>query len=226
MIDLGQAGQQKEGVRGTIPPKSIVKARMEIRQPKKPDPQDPAVTIFSSGLKGLDCEFLVVGGQFDGVRIWENWFLPPSMQTVKLSKGQEGVCNGSFAKARAVIEAARNLDPADPAANRSIQSWFDLNGLEFPIKVGVNIPKPGELYLNNNIAKVLTMADDHYADVKAGGEVITDNPLPELPPAPASAGSTAGGPGGWTGGAVTQQPSAPSTGEQPPLPTNVPAWAK
>ena len=222
MIDLGQAGQQKEGVRGTIPPQSIVKVRMEIRKPKKPDPQDPAVTVFKSGLKGLDCEFTVVSGQFEGVRIWENWFLPPSMQTISLTKGQEGACNGAFAKARAVIEASRNLDPADPAANRTIQSWFDLHGLEFPVKVGVDNPKPGDQYLNNNIIKVLTPVDEHYAAVMGGGEVISDKPLPEIPPAPQSPAPPAGGNGGWPG--AGGQASTPPVNSKPAA--NVPAWAQ
>lgn len=223
MIDLGQAGQQKEGVRGTIPPQSIVKVRMEIRKPKKPDPQDPAVTVFKSGLKGLDCEFTVVSGQFEGVRIWENWFLPPSMQTISLTKGQEGACNGAFAKARAVIEAARNLDPADPAANRTIQSWFDLHGLEFPVKVGVDTPKPGDQYLNNNIMKVLTPGDEHYTTVMGGGEVISDKPLPEIPPPPQSSAPPAGGNGGWPG-AGGQASTTPPLNSKPAA--NVPSWAQ
>ena len=222
MIDLGQAGQQKEGVRGTIPPQSIVKVRMEIRKPKNPDPQDPAVTVFKSGLQGLDCEFTVVSGQFEGVRIWENWFLPPSMQTISLTKGQEGACNGAFAKARAVIEAARNLDPADPAANRTIQSWFDLHSLEFPVKVGVDTPKPGDQYLNNNIIKVLTQGDEHYTTVMGGGEVISDKPLPEIPPAPQSSAPPAGGSGGWPG--AGGQTSAPQVNSKPAA--NVPSWAQ
>lgn len=225
MIDLGQAGQQKEGVRGPIPPKSIVKVKMEIRKPKKSDPQDPAVTIFKSGLKGLDCEFTVVGGQFEGVRIWENWFLPPSMQTVTLTKGQEGACNGSFAKARAVVEAARNLDPADPAANRSINSWFDLHSLEFPVKVGVDNPRPGDQYLNNNIMKVLTPVDDHFREVMGGVDVITDSPLPDIPPAPQNSTPPAAANGGWGGGETSGQSAAPQVNNTP-SPQNVPAWAQ
>ncbi len=224
MIDLGQAGQQKEGARGPIPPKSIVKVKMEIRKPKKSDPQDPAVTIFKSGLKGLDCEFVVVGGRFEGVKIWENWFLPPSMQTITMTKGQEGMCNGSFAKARAVIEAARNLDPADPAANRSIQSWFDLHGLEFPVKVDVDTPKMGDQYLNNKIAKVLTLTDDSFKEVMAGGEVITDNPFPEIPAGAAQEKPPSGeASGGWPGANGEQSPPPVNN---TPTPQNIPAWAQ
>lgn len=222
MIDLGQAGQQKEGVRGTIPPQSIVKVRMEIRKPKKPDQQDPAVTIFKTGLKGLDCEFTVVSGQFEGVRIWENWFLLPGLQTITLTDGQRGICDGSMAKARAVVEAARNLDPADPSANRTIQFWSDMDGLEFPVKVGVDVPKHGDRYLNNNIIKVITPGDEHYTTVMGGGEVISDKPLPEIPPAPQSPVPPAVGNGGWPG--AGGQTSAPPVNANPVV--NVPRWAQ
>lgn len=225
MINLGDAPEQKEGVGGPIPPKSIVKVRMELRKPKKPDPQDPAVTIYSSGLKGMDCEFTVIGGQFDGLHIWENWFLPPSMQTVTMTKGQTGACNGSFAKARAVIEAARGLDPNDPAANRTIQSWFDLNALEFPVKVGIQKPRPGDQYLNNDIAKVLTPGDEFYTEVMGGSEVITSEPIPSIPPATQSAPPAAGGASGWNGSGNGQQVAPPTQPAATPQ-INVPAWAQ
>lgn len=230
MINLGEAPEQKEGGKGPVPPKSIVKVKLEIRQPKKPDPNDQAVTVFKSSLKGLDCELTVVSGRFEGVRIWENWFLPAGMQTIALKDGQKKMCGACHAKMRAVVEAARGLDPADPAANRSINSWFDLNGLEFPVKVEIDTPKPGDLYLNNNVAKVITMADEHYKEVMAGGEFITDNPLPEIPQGGnGSQGPPAGG--GWNAGnGQVSEPMNGGTGT-PPHPAessaiNVPAWAK
>lgn len=220
MINLGEAPEQKEGGRGPIPPKSIVLVKMEIRKPKKADPNDPALTVFSSGMLGLDCEFTVAAGRFEGVRIWENLFLPPGMQTIELKKGQIGICNSCFAKMRAIIEATRGLDPADPAADRTIQSWFDLHNLTFPVKVGIDQPKPGDQYLNNRVEKVLTMADEHYADVMAGGEVITAEPLPEIPAAPQQAGAPAAG--GWNNGGQAAAPPAAAQGPK----MNVPAWAQ
>lgn len=231
-IDLGTAEKQKETAAGPIPKGSMVKVKLEIRKPKTADPQDPAVTVFKSGLKGLDCEFTVVSGQFEGVRIWENLFLPPTMQTIQLTKGQEGACRGGFAKCRAIIEAARQINPEDPAGNRNINSWFDLHGLEIPVKIGIDKPKPGDLYINNNIAKVLTVADAEFQNVMGGGEVITDTPIPELPKPTGTATTTttapaAGGPPAWGQG----QPAAgsPPASQAPPATgqtMNVPTWAK
>ncbi len=187
MINLNDAEPQKERVYGPIPAKSLVKVKLEIRQPKagKADADDPAVTVYSSGLKGLDCEFTVTGGKFEGVRIWENLFLPPAFQTIDLSKGQAGICNSSYSKMRAMVEAARGLDPNDPAADRNLASWFDLHGLEIPVKVGMNKIEPGDEFINNNISKVLTPDAANFKTVMAGGEAISDEPIPELGNKPA-----------------------------------------
>jgi hypothetical protein len=221
MINLNDAEKQKEFNVGPIPAKSLVKVRLEIRQPKnRADQKDPAVTVYSSGLKGLDLELTVVSGRFEGVRIWENWFLPPSMQTISLTEGQRGVCNGSFSKMRAAIEASRNLDPDDPAADRNINSWFDLHGLEIPVKVGIDKPKPGDRYINNKIAKILTPDMDHYREVMGGGEVISDEPIPAIPEAKET--TPAKPAGGWEQTPQQTEPSKPATPQQ----TNIPDWAK
>ncbi len=230
-INLGNASEQKEVVAGPIPRKSLVKVKMEIRQPKKADDQDPAVTIFKSGLKGLDCVFTVVSGTYEGLQMWENWFLPPDLQNIQLTSGQEGACNGSFAKCRAVIEAARRLDPADATANRNINSWFDLHGLEFPIKVGIQKPKPGDIYINNSISKILLPGDPDFDRIMGGGEMITDEPIPAIPeggktgakPGDKPAWSQGGGQGGQAPTQQTQQPAQTQQGQQK---VNVPAWAQ
>lgn len=219
MINLNDADQQKGGNFGPIPKNSIVKVRIEIKEPKKADSGDQAVTVFSTGLKGLDCEFHVVSGQFEGVRIWENIFLPPNMQTITMSKGQEGICNRGFSICRAIVDAARNLDVNDTAANRNINSWFDLHGLEFPVKVGINDIKPGDKYVNNSIVKIVTPDMDHYQAVMSGGEVITDEPIPEIPALPETQNAAAAG---W---GDTHTPEKTATSE-PAKTDNVPNWAK
>jgi len=217
MINLNDAPEQKEaGGGGPIPPKSMVKVQIEVREPKNADPQDTCVNIFSTGLKGVDLEFTVVSGTYEGVRIWENWFLPPGMQTISLTKGQEGTCNGSFAKMRAAVEASRGLDPADPNANRNIQSWYDFNQMEIPVKIGVNKPKAGDKYINNCIAKVLTSDDEDFDLIMSGGEIITDNPFPEIPGGSAP-----------TGGNTPPHPADDPNAAPPPVTgVKTPSWAQ
>lgn len=228
-INFGGEQKQKEGGQGPIPKGSKVKVALTIREPKegKADPQDGTVTVFKSGLKGLDLEFEVIGGSFEGKTIWENWFLPVGFQTVALTKGQTGACNGSGAKMRAAVEATRNIHPDDPAGNRSIESWYDLDGLEFAVKVGIETPKPGDKYINNNILKVLSIDDEDFATVMAGGEVLTDVPIPSLPEAPAAATPQAAAPA-WAPPTTKAPaaPTAPTTPQAPATQPNRPAWAR
>jgi hypothetical protein len=219
MINLNEAEVQKSGTFGPIPKNSIVKVRLEIRKPKKADKKDPAVTVFSSKIKGLDCELTVTSGQFEGVKIWENIFLPPNMQTIQLSKGQTGICNRGFSMCRAIVEASRNIDPNDETANRSINSWFDLHGLEFPIKVGIITPKPGDKFINNSIVKIITPEIDNYQVVMGGGEIITEEPIPEIPEAKVTDQDKAA----WADSPATPAPATPT---QVGKTDNVPDWAK
>ncbi|MCP3942592.1 MAG: hypothetical protein GY710_14045 [Desulfobacteraceae bacterium] len=198
MIDFNNASAQKTGG-GTIPPKSIVKVLMTVREPgdAKRCEWHPLITVFNSGMLGLDCEFEVIFGTFEGNRIWENLFLSPEMQPaeMELTRGQDGICKGSFAKLRAMIEAYRGIDPNDssPAATnaRNLQDWTDFQGMIFPIMVGVDKPKKGDVYLNNNIIRVITVEREDYKLVMGGGEFISELPLPEIPESEQKTGSGA-----------------------------------
>lgn len=205
MIDFSNSPDQKTGGAGPIPAKSMVKVKMEIRKPKaeKATTDHPLVTVFKSGLVGLDCEFEVISGQFEGTRIWENIFFRPDFQSIQMSKGQIGICNSSDAKFRAIIEASRGISPTDgsPAAvqARSIQDWNDFNGLEFPVLVGVAKPETGDKFINNTISRVITPERDEYPSLMMGEDIITDIPLPELPQVGSTAGTSANNPtGGYT----------------------------
>lgn len=233
MINLGEAPEQKSGFSGPIPSKSIVRVKIELGEPKEAAPgHDPCVgKAVKTGLFGLNIIVTVVGGQFDGKHWFEMWGLPPGMQTISITKGQEGFCNGSFAKMRAAIEAARGIDPQDPQGNRSISTWWDLHGLEFPAKINIETPKAGDLYINNKIDKILPVTDEHFTDYMAGMEIITDTPIPEIP---AAATDTASGakptwkqPTTQTGTTTQQavQQTTQQTTQQQPV-KNTPQWAK
>lgn len=218
MLDFNDAPEQKVSS-GPIPPDSVVKVRLVLRQPKDEYalPEDPMIFQASSGLLGLDCEFEVVGGSFAGKHIWENLWLPPNMQQIQLSKGQHGACEGGVAKMRAILEAARNISPSDQsqaARNaRTMRAWNDLNGLEFGVVVGVQKIKAGDQYVNNSIKKIVTPDDERYQHVMSGGEIISDKPVPELPTAPQATAPTSAmpKPGGLSGAKPAAAPVGPNT---------------
>jgi hypothetical protein len=212
-INFNEAPEQKVGGGGPIPPRSVVKVAMKIRQPagQKAHAQSHMITVYKTGLLGLDCEFVVEAGTFEGCKIWENVFLRPQFQEIKLTRGQEGICHRGDGLLRAIIEAARNIQPTDasqPATQaRMINDWSDFDGMEFGVVVGVDTPKPGDQYINNTIIRVITPDQDEYQTVMAGGEIVSDKPIPAIPPAP-SGGPPAQG-GGW-------QPPAQQQAYQPP----------
>lgn len=200
MFDFNGQEKQTAVGGGVIPAKSMVKLRMKIRQPgtKQGCQIHPLVRTFKTGLVGLDCEFEVVSGSHEKSRIWENIFLPPGMQnpSLKLTKGQEGICNRGGSFFMAILEAARGIHPADgsPAAMEARKADFtDFQAIEFPAMVGIEKPQAGDEYLNNNIMRIITTDKEEYPHLMQGGDIITDLPLPEIPGGSAQTGQTQNG---------------------------------
>lgn len=217
-INFNEAPEQKVGGGGPIPPRSVVKVSMKIRQPSqaKAHAQSHMITVYKTGLLGLDCEFVVEAGTFEGCKIWENVFLRPQFQEIKLTKGQEGICHRGDGLLRAIIEAARNIQPTDasqPATQaRMINDWSDFDGMEFGVVVGVDTPKPEDQYINNTIIRVITPDQDEYQTIMAGGEIVSDKPIPDIPAAKSGQPAQAGG---WQP-PPQQQAYQPPTSPPPP----------
>ena len=128
-------------------------------------------------------EYEVSSGQFQGSKIWENLWLPLSLQPFTLSAGQKTACNIAGAKMKAILNAARGVMPKDdsPQARqkRQTQSWHDFGNLLFPVTVGINaqpVEKEGRTYWNNTVSRIITPDDTRYSELMAGGEIITDGP--------------------------------------------------
>lgn len=185
MIDLSQEQEQQIRKSGPIPAGSSVFVRLTVRKPKYEAPDMDFVGETQRGLLFLDTEYEVVSGQYSGLKIWENLFLPKGQQRTELSQGQTQACEIAGRKLRAVLESARGVDPKDtsPQADRKrqISSWLDLSGLEFPITVGIakeqSQGRDGRMYWNNTVAHIVTVKMPQYDAVMGGGEVITNGPV-------------------------------------------------
>lgn len=183
-LDLNDAPAQKDGVRGPIPPDSVVIVRMEIRQPTtdmQVTPQDVWLTRSKrSENHYLDCKFTVISPTHEGKPIWQNYCM----------MGSETACNISRSFLRAVIESAHGIMPDDASERatqqRRVQDFSVFNGLEFPVMVGIKDIRHGDKYVNNEILKAITPDMDAYKVVQEHGEILTDKPVPELPPLSAS----------------------------------------
>lgn len=193
VLDLNDALEQRDAPGGAIPPKSIVPVRLTIRTPKEGKAGfHPLVVASDTGYHYLDCAFEVTAGRFQGRKIWENLGLAGE------TDGQKKGVEIARRKLRAIVEAIRAIEPKDAspqaAQGRRLQSPEELNGACFGVRVGVERPKPGDRFVNNTIALIITPDHEFYPQAMAGQDRISDEPLPEIPPSGgASAPSWAGG---------------------------------
>lgn len=216
-LDFNQADEQRESL-GAIPPGSMVKVRMTIRQPQTAG-SDPMLKLSKKGdCEMLDCEFEVIAGQYATHKIWDNFIIDGA------NDGHKRAGQISMRTMRAIVEATRGISPKDqtPAAcqARVLGQWSDLQGVEFGIIVGVEPPKAGDRYVNNNIKRILTVDDEAYRGIMGGGEIITSNPIPELVDPAAKPAAP-----GWAAPpkAAAAAPAAPAQGSlAPPAPAAAP----
>lgn len=206
VLDLNDAEEQREGTSGAIPPKSIVPVQLTIRRPKQgKEGFHPMVVASDTGYQYLDCEFEVMAGQFQGRKIWENLGL------MGTSDGQKKGVEIAKRKLRAIVEAIRNIQPKDAspqaAQGRRLNSIEEIQGAFFGIKVGVEKPKSGDKYVNNSIALIITPDHEFYNQVMSGNDLITDEALPDIPPASGSPAPS------WAAGGAAKAPAAAPPGQ-------------
>lgn len=182
-IDFNNEEEQRQSVNGPVPGGSKVMVRISIEKPKHPSREHEFVSEAKGGLLGLWCKFEVCAGEYEGVKFYDNLWLPKGQQRITLTEGQTKACNMSGAKIRAIIEAARGISPKDasPAASRkrNISDWLDLSGMEFPALLGISTEsyqgKDGKEYWGNNIMRVITPDREDYSPVVNGNEYICEN---------------------------------------------------
>lgn len=179
-----------------IPPQSRVLVSLSVKFPDEDrrGREWPLTASRHSGMEYLACVLEVLSPSFRGQKIYHNFSLSGAV-----TAGQESAVRISRRQIRALVESAAGILPDDdgPAAiaARRLDSWADLDGLTFPIVVDADASvsrQDGRVYVNNTLKAVITMRDADYALLRAGGEWISDRPLPVFPettqgPAPACA---------------------------------------
>jgi hypothetical protein len=126
----------------------------------------------------LDCEFTVVDGEYARRKFW-------SLFTVEgETGGQQKAVDISRSNIRAILESARNVKPSDtslPAASkRRIESWGDLDGLEFVGIIGVEEDKTGQYGDKNRLSAAVTPDRKEYKQFS--GRAMADVPFFEKKP--------------------------------------------
>ena len=130
--------------------------------------------------EALDCEFVVLDGPSAERKFWELFTVdgttPGHAEAAKISAGN----------LRAILESARGIRPDDKSdiakQARCIQSYGDLNGLSFIVRIGVEPPQNG-YKAKNRLDHVVT------PDEKAW-KPVTQEPAAAPSAAPAKPAST------------------------------------
>ncbi len=168
-----------------------------------------ATQSFDTGAVYLACEFVVTDGPFAKRKMWSNvGLLSPKGPTW----GQMG---RSFI--RAVLNSARNVQPQDnspqAAVARRINSFADLDGIEFLARVDVEKDGKGE---DRNVVKI-AIEPDHKDYVAMAGATR----------GPGGPGGNMGG-GGHSGAPVQPVPAYTKKTQpaRPVVPTGKPTWAQ
>lgn len=185
MIDLNDEQEQRERNYGPVPCGSKVLVRLEVQKPKYASRDDEMVAMTKSGLLQLQCKIEVCAGSYEGCWWYENITLPSRIQTIRLDENLQTACRIGGSMLRAIIESVRSIDPkaSDQKATRArqINSWLDFDSLEFPVRLGIDKRpyegKDGKTYWNNRLGSVIPCTAKEYADIMAGGEIITDGPV-------------------------------------------------
>ena len=120
------------------------------------------LTQAASGNLYLNCEFVVTEGKYARRKFWQVLVLVGGK---KNEKGESMSANISKATLRAIVESAKGVDPKDTSedakAKRVLQSFDDLNGLEFTAKIKIEKGKDG--YPDkNNLGGVIASTSNLY----------------------------------------------------------------
>lgn len=207
--DFNDADSQQSGF-DVIPKGTVVPVRMTLKPGGFDDHNQGwnggyATESFDTGAVYLACEFVVTGGPFAKRKMWSNIGLHSA-------KGPTwGQMGRSFI--RGALNSARNVHPKDEtpqaSAARRIESFADLDGLEFIARVDVEKDNKGA---DRNVVKV-ALEPDHPDYGKFKGAPPKGNP-----------GGGSGAPAQAT--PVYQAPAQiPQAAQRAPV-TGKPSWAQ
>ena len=168
MLDLNNVAPDEGNDFSLIPHGTIVRVIVSIK------PQLDGVVISDlsnqpifrqsphSSAKWVECEFTVIGGQFDRRKIWSNLFFDGD------KKNASGVSMSKeigLRTLRGIVDSSRGLraDDMTPDANikRQISGIEALEGMEFCIKVGVEKGTNGYDDKNKMLAPILINQDGY-----------------------------------------------------------------
>jgi hypothetical protein len=148
--DFNDAGEQRS--QDVIPAGTFVTVQMNVIAGGVGE-GGSLTNAANSACKGLNCEFTVVGGDYDKRKIFK-WMV---VEGTTLGHAEAAEITRNLL--RAILEGARGIRPDDKSeaatAARKVSGWGDFEGLRFICKLGVEPPKDGYA-AKNKILEVVT----------------------------------------------------------------------
>jgi hypothetical protein len=150
MFDFNDAGEQKSF--DVIPANTICTLQMTVRRGGAGD--DGWLKTSANGQsEGLDCEFVVVSGEYAKRKLWQLYTLHGT------TSGHAEAGEISRNTLRAILESARGIKPGDTSeaaqAARKVTSWADFDQIRFVARLGVR-PAQDNYAAKNTILEVIT----------------------------------------------------------------------
>ena len=239
MLNLNNAQEQSQGGR-TIPPLSKVMVRLSIQAPQaeRLGSMPELARSQNSSLEYLSTILEVVSGSFQGVKIYHNFNVAGAS-----TENHKKAIDISMRSIRAIVEAHNHISPKDTTERaskaRMLESYSQLHGMAFPIMVKCEESRPnkdGQIFMNNALRNIVTMEDADFVMLMSGGEIISNEAIPQVPGNRVSGNQASGNQvfGNQTSGneqaqtnstpnssyaQTTQQSNSPTLNQAPP-------WAK
>jgi hypothetical protein len=149
-FDFNDDGEQRSF--DVIPANTIVVLQMTIR-PGGAGDNDWLKRAADGNSEGLDCEFVVVNGEYAKRKLWQLYTLRGK------TDGHAEAGRISRETLKAILESARAIKPDDTseaAQNaRKVSGWADFDQLRFVARLGVRPPRDG-FPAKNTILQVIT----------------------------------------------------------------------
>jgi hypothetical protein len=147
--DFNTAGEQRSF--DVIPDRTIAVVQLNIRPGDAGE--DGLLKRSKTGeAEGLDCELVVIGGDYDKRKFWE-W-----LTVSGATDGHAQAAHISCRKLRAILESARGIKPADvseAAKKARVAEYTDFDGIRFLAQIGVE-PAKADYRPKNFLAQVVT----------------------------------------------------------------------
>ena len=211
MLDLNNVQVDSNQEFDLIPAGTIARVVLSIKRGSDMIAEFSNEPLFKSnmgGTKWLDCEFTVMGGQFDKRKFWQNIMLDGGK--VNPETGMPWTKTIGLKTIKLMVDSAYGLEPSDtsPEANtrRKLAGLEVLDGVDFCVKIGIEKGTNGYADKNKMVIP-LTISDKGYIGSSSAPIAPTQ---PVTPPQPQ----------------VTQPNAQTQQAPEASASNTVPPWAK